>query len=98
MIEAGLQLMLIGMSVVFVFLVLLVALMTVMSAITRRFETPAAPAAGTGDAPTPSSPGGTSPHQHSPQIAAVLAAVAQHHRRRMGDAARTTNTTSGAHR
>lgn len=97
MIEAGLQLMLIGMSVVFVFLVLLVALMTVMSAITRRFETPV-PAAGTSDAPTPSSPGGSSPHQHSPQIAAVLAAVAQHHRRRVGDTARTTNTTSGAHR
>lgn len=97
MIEAGLQLMLIGMSVVFVFLVLLVALMTVMSAIARRFETPA-PATNTGGTPAPSLSRGTSPHQHSPQIAAVLAAVAQHHRRRGGDAARTNHTSSGAHR
>ncbi|MFW5695443.1 MAG: OadG family protein [Alkalispirochaeta sp.] len=94
MIEAALQLMVLGMAVVFVFLIILVALMTVMSAITRRFE----PSVGTvpGDAsasPVPSAAAGTSPDQ---QIAAVLAAVAQHHHRRGGTAGHTTHT-SGVH-
>lgn len=110
MIEAGLQLMLLGMSVVFTFLVVLVALMTIMSAITRRFENPAAGAARNADgSPTPGPPTESSVHQNNPRIAAVLAAVAQHHRRRGGNAASantrtrtnapaSTNTTSGDHR
>ncbi|MEX2445066.1 MAG: OadG family protein [Alkalispirochaeta sp.] len=90
MIEAGLQLMVLGMSVVFVFLIILVALMTLMSMIARRFESPAAEIAG--DAPSPSVSGAASDSHKNPQIAAVLAAVAQHHRRRHGDAAETPRT------
>lgn len=96
MIEAGLQLMLLGMSVVFVFLIILVALMTVMSAITRRFDSPEA--AGAGDIASPAPQPGSSTTQNSPQIAAILAAVAQHHRRRGRDTAQEKNTTSGDHR
>jgi oxaloacetate decarboxylase gamma subunit len=95
MIEAGLQLMLLGMSVVFVFLVILVALMTVMSAITRRFEPPEM--ASTATSPSPIAHTGSSGTQDSPQIAAVLAAVAQHHRRRGGDTAHAHKHTSGDH-
>ncbi|MFW5828256.1 MAG: OadG family protein [Alkalispirochaeta sp.] len=85
MIEAGLQLMVMGMGVVFVFLIILVALMSLMSVITRRFENPVPETAG--EVP----PTGTHDDAHIP---AVLAAVAQHHRRRSST---TTTHTSGDH-
>jgi len=97
MIEAGLQLMLLGMSVVFVFLIILVALMTVMSAITRRFESPQA-TSGAGETTSPLPQPASSPQHNNPQIAAILAAVAQHHRRHGRGATQTDNTPSGDHR
>jgi len=92
MIEAGLQLMVLGMGVVFVFLIILVALMSLMSVITRRFENPVPETAG--DVP----PSGT---RNDPHIAAVLATVAHHHRRRTAEprpnSSTTTTHTSGDH-
>ena len=103
MIAAGLQLMVLGMTIVFLFLIILVLLMNVMSALVQKIEArrPQPIAPGTGSvSPAVTGPAGTEPapgsfHAHIP---AVLAAVAAH-RSRIGhpggiDDSVTDNTTS----
>lgn len=104
MIAAGLQLMVLGMTIVFLFLIILVFLMNVMSTLVRKIEArnpqPIAPGAASvspaGSAPTGSAPGSFDTH-----IPAVLVAVAAH-RSRIGraggsnDSAPNTTTSKGA--
>ena len=96
MIAAGLQLMVLGMTIVFVFLILLVFLMNVTTFVTRRFidrpgGTPATGGAGAtaggspGAGPSAASaigaaPGAAHATTHT-DIPAVLAAVAAHRAR-----------------
>ncbi|MDA3950903.1 MAG: OadG family protein [Spirochaeta sp.] len=93
MIAAGLQLMVLGMSIVFVFLILLVFLMALMGALVRRFAP--APATGasaggqTAASGTASSPAGS----FDTHIPAVLAAVAAH-RARTRHAAQVTGASA----
>jgi oxaloacetate decarboxylase gamma subunit len=90
MIAAGLQLMVLGMTIVFLFLIILVFLMNVMSTLVRKIEAriPQPIASGTtavspaGSAPTGSAP---APGSFDTHIPAVLAAVAAH-RSRIGRA------------
>ena len=69
LLNQGLTLMLAGMGTVFVFLSLLVAAMTIMSSVTRRFE-PAAALSGTG---------GSGPSDE--EVAAISAAIKMHRKR-----------------
>jgi sodium pump decarboxylase gamma subunit len=89
--------MILGMSIVFVFLITLVIMMSVSSAIiTRLAPTAGAPTtattgasgAGVSHAGTPTTPAPDAPGTASPRIAAALAAVARHHH-----ATKTTHTT-----
>jgi oxaloacetate decarboxylase (Na+ extruding) subunit gamma len=83
MIAEGLQLMLIGMGVVFLFLTILVMLMTLTGAIVRRIQPMTAAASG-----MPPASGGTSAMEGGVPMGVVLAAVGAHHNRRT--AAHTT--------
>lgn len=76
MIAAGLQLMVLGMTIVFTFLILLVFLMNIMSAILRRIEPAPALAAPTGSPATGAPAGSIDAH-----IPAILAAVVAHRKR-----------------
>ncbi len=67
LLNQGLTLMLAGMGTVFVFLSLLVAAMTAMSAVARRFEPAAAPSAGSGPS--------------DEEVAAISAAITLHRKR-----------------
>lgn len=73
MIAAGLQLMVLGMTIVFVFLILLVFFMNIMSAILRRLEPAPAAAAPSGSAAS-----------FDTHIPAILAAVVAHRKRTGG--------------
>jgi oxaloacetate decarboxylase (Na+ extruding) subunit gamma len=90
MIAAGLQLMVLGMTIVFTFLILLVLLMTIMSSLLRRFEpassgVPAGAPGASGLAGGPPAGGAGSFDTHIP---AILAAVVAH-RKRIGAADNT---------
>lgn len=101
MIAAGLQLMVLGMTIVFLFLIILVFLMNVMSTLVRKVEAgrpqPIAPGAGSGS-PAASAPAGSVPTSGSfdTHIPAVLAAIAAHrsHIDRAADGSASNSTTS----
>lgn len=83
MIAAGLQLMVLGMTIVFVFLILLVFLMTVTAWLVRRFlpEASATTAAASGTARGAGTAAATAPFDtHIPAIIAAITA----HRKRIG--------------
>lgn len=69
LLNQGFTLMLAGMGTVFVFLSLLVAAMTTMSTLVRRFE----------PAPSPSGPGASGPTEE--EVAAISAAISMHRKR-----------------
>ena len=72
MMAAGIQLMGLGMAVVFLFLVVLVAFMGLTGILVRKIEAPGVPPDSTSE-----------PSAEAPRVAA-LAAAATHHRRRTG--------------
>jgi oxaloacetate decarboxylase gamma subunit len=86
MIAEGLQLMLIGMGVVFLFLTILVMLMTLTGAIVRRIQ-PMTPAV----SGTPAS-GGASAEATGVPVGVVLAAVGAPHNRRTASHTTTGDT------
>jgi oxaloacetate decarboxylase gamma subunit len=90
MIAAGLQLMVLGMSIVFLFLVILVFLMTLTSAIVRRFEGAPVPV---GTAPTASGSASRDVASFDTHIPAILAAVAAHRSRIGREKNSESNTT-----
>ncbi|MFP4151266.1 MAG: OadG family protein [Alkalispirochaeta sp.] len=91
MIAAGLQLMVLGMSIVFLFLIILVFLMSITSAIVRRFE--GAPASA-GAVPTGAgAPGADGAGTFDTHIPAIIAAVAAH-RSRIGRTSRSDSDTT----
>lgn len=75
MISAGLQLMLLGMGIVFLFLIVLVALMGLMSRVVRWIEARTLPHAETA---------GSDHAAEAARMTAVLAAVSTHHHRKRG--------------
>lgn len=89
MIAAGLQLMVLGMTIVFVFLILLVFLMSLMGALVRRFAPEPVTAPSTGAAASASAAAGS----FDTHIPAVLAAVAAH-RARTRHAAQTAGASA----
>lgn len=95
MIAAGLQLMVLGMTIVFVFLIFLVFLMNIMSSIIRKIDDsrPQPVTAGTTTAPRATS---LAPGSFDTHIPAVLAAVAVHRSRigRAADGSASNTTTS----
>jgi oxaloacetate decarboxylase gamma subunit len=96
MIAAGLQLMVLGMTIVFVFLILLVFLMTLMGALVRRFAPEPVTAASSGATASASAFGVAG--SFDTHIPAVLAAVAAHRARTRAAAqtvgASASNTTT----
>ncbi len=94
MMGAGIQLMVLGMSVVIVFLIVLVLFMGLAAAMVRRFA-PQAAESDAADAAVRTAGGhnDAAGETRTHRIAAVLAAVAMHHRRR-----RTSTTSQGEHR
>jgi len=89
MIAAGLQLMVLGMSIVFLFLIILVFLMTLTSAIVRRFEGTPAPAGAASSDAASATPSVASFDTHIP---AILAAIAAHRSRTGRDKNTESNT------
>ena len=94
MMGAGIQLMVLGMSVVIVFLIVLVLFIGLTAAVVRRLAPVTAEQSAAGST-APKAGGHTSGagDAHNHRIAAVLSAVATHHRRRD-----TSTTSQGEHR